>query len=289
MLIVSVVALKRESGARQDLATAHRDKDTLQAALGGLRAENLEAKSKLEQLEAELKRFRAQKDGGSTELKRAHDEIARLQREVAQAALVAPPQESQERSGASEIGGLELQLVRRLAEELNKENITAEIDRGTGALDLREELILALGRRELPQDQEQTAGRIGHAVVRVLEDPALARNIARIEVIGHADRAGSAELNLALSQKRATTLVDLWRRELAGRPDPRCILAKIFPVGISNFRPRVLDESNDRTCGDDPDDPSTIEQENRGCRKNRRIEIRVVPKEASREEVAGCP
>ncbi len=263
-----------------EIEEVRRENEGLEGHLAEMRRLSLQDADKIEG----HRRERVRNEQQAADLWQARREIASLNKQLDQEGRDPPEAED-----PHTVSGPELELVNGLAKALMERGVNVERpDPSTGALVLEDELVLGLGHAQRPPAQAETADKVGNVVVSFLEGEASAR-IARIEVLGHADDVGTPDFNVQLSRRRATTLVDRWQSYIKESPNPRCILAKIFPVGVSNFRPKILDETKDVECNDDADNPSTAESESLGCRRNRRIEIRIVPKDPGREEVKGCP
>ena len=186
------------------------------------------------------------------------------------------------------VGGVPPGLLGQLKEALDGKGVPVEIDEKKWTLELNEKFLFGLGSSELSEDREAGALAVGSAVVQMLRTKGNAEKIGTVEVIGHADSTGDPEFNVSLSRQRANALVDLWRRELLAGADDRCANAKIFAIGVSSFRPVVLEDASRDECQNGLDDPETSQDESAGCARNRRIEIRIVPKPPARKDVAGC-
>jgi len=90
------------------------------------------------------------------------------------------------------------------------------------------------------------------------------RDLFSIVIEGHTDMIGSAEDNEILSYKRARTIAQIWRR--VGLTPERF---ELVPAGLGESRPVVRLSSE-----------QTIDFEERKIReaKNRRVEIKIIPK-----------
>ena len=187
--------------------------------------------------------------------------------------------------------GVQRSLVGLLKQELADVGVTVEADESAGTLIVPDQLLFERQSAALPQfgSRRQKMLEIGRAIIRLLENPESASKIARIEVSGHTDKTGSLDLNLMLSRNRAAVLVDGWHSN-SDTNDP-CVVGKLLPIGMGPNRPLIRDESaaTNQACGDEPDREDTRQDESRGCARNRRIEITVVPKDPARPEIPGCP
>ncbi len=187
--------------------------------------------------------------------------------------------------------GVQRSLVRLVAEELTRAGVSVDIDEDTGTLIVPDNVLFKRQSATLPASgrRRQKVLDIGRAIVKLLKQEESARKIARIEVSGHTDKTGGLALNLLLSRARAGALVDAWVRS-ARTTDP-CIVGKLLPVGMGPSRPLIADESaaTNARCGDERDRPETRIDESRGCARNRRIEISILPKDPTRPEIPGCP
>lgn len=185
--------------------------------------------------------------------------------------------------------GVQRQVVEKIRDALETRGVAATINAKTGNLEISADMLFRIREHQIGQAQRPGAASIGAAVVQLLEDRELGASIGMLMVVGHTDQKGSAETNLGLSARRAAELVELWHgsHQLAngGRELPRCASAKIVASAMGESRPLVQDEQRDGApnpeCGNLPD-------ENEGCRRNRRIELRVVPKDAKASEIEGC-
>lgn len=158
-----------------------------------------------------------------------------------------------------------------------------------GNLEISSDLLFATNEYRIPQASMPGAKTIGNVLVGLFEDPKTSSVISMLMVIGHTDQDGTAAENLTLSTKRAVSLVDVWRTEHFKSDTSqaqRCIAAKIVAVGMGKSRPIVLDEMLGGKPGGECENLPT--DRTGGCRKNRRIEIRVVPKDQGTREIDGC-
>jgi len=122
------------------------------------------------------------------------------------------------------------------------------------------------------------SAKVGDALIQVLANPELSKNIRYVILQGHSDATGTVEHNLQLSSARATNMVARWH---IARPDyfpdsgsvagETCVGAKIFAGGFGESRPRPV------ACKLD-------------CPQNRRIDIEIFPKPArDRTALPACP
>lgn len=183
--------------------------------------------------------------------------------------------------------GVRKEIGDALQAELAKHGIDATSKLGN--LEIDADMLFATGRYEVSSSLRPKAQAIGAALVPLVQGAAFGPKIAMLMVVGHTDQEGSADDNLTLSTRRAAHLVELWQSTYLMRreadPAERCVAAKIVAVGVGETRPVIADEEIDglpsADCGNAP-------VEDRGCRRNRRIEIRVVPKDERAIEIAGC-
>lgn len=184
--------------------------------------------------------------------------------------------------------GVQRQVVEQIRAALEARGVAATINAKTGNLEISADMLFPLREYQIGEAQRAGAASIGAAIVQLLEDPELGASIGMLMVIGHTDQRGSTESNFVLSTQRASALVELWHNsfaQAAGGELPRCIVAKIVASAMGESRPLVLAEEIDGApnpeCGNRPYEPY-------GCRRNRRIELRVVPKDAKAHEIEGC-
>lgn len=184
--------------------------------------------------------------------------------------------------------GVHQQVVERIRRTLESKGITATINE-MGNLEIAAEMLFALGEPEIPRELVPQAKVIGSEIIKLLEDPELGDSIEMLMVVGHTDQKGETESNFSLSTQRASELVKLWRsdHQLANRGNElaRCIAAKIVAAAMGETRPLIVEErvggAPNALCENSPEEPQ-------GCRRNRRIELRVVPRDARFKEIEGC-
>jgi outer membrane protein OmpA-like peptidoglycan-associated protein len=184
--------------------------------------------------------------------------------------------------------GVQRQVVESIRQDLERRGVAVTVNRTTGNLEISADMLFALGEHQISPRLQPSAQLIGKAIVPLLEDAALGASIGMLMVVGHTDQEGDAERNLVLANQRAAQLVKLWHGDhrLGGGGElPRCAAAKIVAAAMGESRPLVLAEQLDGApnpaCGNQPD-------ERRGCRRNRRIELKVVPKDGKATEIEGC-
>lgn len=162
--------------------------------------------------------------------------------------------------------------VEKLKQALSARNIAVVPDE-YGTLEISASLLFRYADRSIRGEQMVWANNLGDAMRQVLEDNSLKDSIDMIMVIGHTDSEGMPSDNLALSQARAQALVDIWIRRWTGGQENvfnRTDVPKILAAGFGESRPKVKP-------GQDCGNQSPYE---RGCAKDRRIEIRLIPKES---------
>jgi outer membrane protein OmpA-like peptidoglycan-associated protein len=159
----------------------------------------------------------------------------------------------------------------------------------SGNLEISSELLFKLDQRDVPKDRIPMALKLGESILSVLAgvEGDLNRNVALVLVVGHADYLGEEEYNWALSWERARSLLRLWQKAYPsyfattaqGTESRKCpVGAKILPAGFGTMRPKG--ERGSDYCENLPGE--------RGCRADRRIEIRIVPKPSDARELPGC-
>ena len=180
--------------------------------------------------------------------------------------------------------GVGRRLVDELQKTLSAKNIKANVN-AYGNLEIAADLLFESGQHRIPADRRPWAQDFGQTLLSLLNDEISSRNVALILVMGHTDSEGDKLSNMALSVKRANELVSLWLDKLLpdAEKDPiqACKAAKLVAAGLGESRP-LVDNSDSSACGNRSD-------ERTGCRRNRRIEIRIVPKEERMREVPDCP
>lgn len=185
--------------------------------------------------------------------------------------------------------GVQRQVVESIRRDLERRGVAVTINAMTGNLEIAADMLFALGEYQIAPQLQPSARLIGKAIIPLLEDAALGASIGMLMVIGHTDQEGDAELNLVLANQRAAQLVKLWHSDdlltASGGALPRCTAAKIVASAMGESRPLVVEEQLDGApnpaCGN-------LASERRGCRRNRRIELKVVPKDAKASEIVGC-
>ncbi|HEU4731312.1 MAG TPA: OmpA family protein [Kofleriaceae bacterium] len=183
--------------------------------------------------------------------------------------------------------GVRQKIVEDIQARLRDKQITVSIN-ALGNLEIAADMLFPSNGSEIPLAQLPSARTIGRALISLLQ-AASGSSVAMLLVVGHTDQEGPADDNLGLSNRRAASLVKLWQddslpaREVSRAQ--RCVAAKMVAAGMGESRPVILDEAaGDRSgeCGNLPGDL-------RGCRRNRRIEIRVVPKDEAADRAGDCP
>jgi outer membrane protein OmpA-like peptidoglycan-associated protein len=183
-------------------------------------------------------------------------------------------------------------VQRELAEQIQQTLKTHSIDasiNALGTLEISADMLFATNQSDIPDERQGRANLVGDALVRLLRDPTSSSKVAMIMVVGHTDQDGHAAENLTLSTKRAVALIEVWRKQYF--PDSetyqpeRCIAAKIVASGMGESRPLIANEDVGHEPGNDCENQPT---DYTGCRKNRRIEIRVIPKDERAVEIARC-
>jgi len=216
-------------------------------------------------VQGQANRARAELDALRRERRPSAEQIADLERQL---------DEARRRLG---VGAA---LVERIRDRLRTERIEARIN-AYGNLEMSADVLFSTGEASIPEEKQAEALRVGQVVFDMLSDKEQSRAIALMTVVGHTDQVGTDENNRSLSTRRALALVNLWHANLplsdAAR---RCVTAKLVAAGLGESRPAVPDESPE-ACGNGDEDYS-------GCRANRRIEIRITPKEEKVSEVIGC-
>lgn len=182
--------------------------------------------------------------------------------------------------------GVRQRIVEDIRARLHEKRIEVSINQ-LGNLEIAADMLFPINESEIPPAQLDDARAIGRALVALLRE-SIGSSVAMLLVTGHTDQEGAADDNLGLSTRRAASLVKLWQgdnlplRELDHTQ--RCMAGKIVAAGMGETRPVVPDEAAGSTsgaCGNLPAD-------RRGCRRNRRIEIRVIAKDASADDGSDC-
>lgn len=183
--------------------------------------------------------------------------------------------------------GVQREIVERIQAALAGQGIKVSINK-LWNLEIAADMLFASGRWEIPAWRRPDAEKVGAALITLLRDEQSSRQVSMLMVVGHTDQEGAADDNLDLSTKRARELVKLWQAPYLRRgeiaPGDRCAIAKIVAAGVGETRPQIADEAFERAVGGCGNLPG----ENTGCRRNRRIEIRVVLKDAQFAEIEGC-
>lgn len=185
--------------------------------------------------------------------------------------------------------GVQRQVVEQIRAALEARGVAATINAKTGNLEISADMLFPLREYQIGEAQRAGAASIGSAIVQLLEDPELGASIGMLMVVGHTDQRGDTEGNFLLSTQRASELVKLWhsgyKAAAGGNELPRCISAKIVAAAMGESRPLVLAEEQD---GEPNPECGNLPHERHGCRRNRRIELRVVPKDAKANDMEGC-
>jgi len=182
--------------------------------------------------------------------------------------------------------GVRQRIIEDIRTRLRDKHIEVSINQ-LGNLEISADMLFPINESEIPLAQFDDARAIGRALVALLRE-ATGSSVAMLLVTGHTDQEGPADDNLGLSNRRAASLVKLWQDDNLPQREvdraQRCVAGKIVAAGMGESRPVVPDEpagSRSGTCGNLPGD-------RRGCRRNRRIEIRVIPKDESTDDGSEC-
>lgn len=216
----------------------------------------------------EIERLRARAEAAEQKTSELEKEIASLMQEL----------EEQRR-----VVGVHQKFLEQLREQIPPDFKPA-INQ-SGNLEISSELLFSTDQSVVPPDRVDKAVILGESILKVLSSD-LNRNVALVLVVGHADSTGPQEYNWSLSWARARSLLRLWQERFpayfAGAGDgehPRCPVGpKILPAGFGTMRPKARDE----------DECHNLPYEHRGCRADRRIEIRIVPKKSDAPELTWC-
>lgn len=154
----------------------------------------------------------------------------------------------------------------------------------SGNLEISSELLFRTNEREVPVERAELAATLGESILKVLSSD-LNRYVALVLIIGHADSTGPQEYNWSLSWDRARSLLRLWQERFpqyfvsSSSKEGQCPVGpKILPAGFGTMRPKAM---NTEEC-------QNLPSERKGCRADRRIEIRIVPKKADAPELIWC-
>lgn len=206
---------------------------------------------------------------------------------VALTADLAKSKESLEKCTADleEFSGVPRRVGNELAERLTAKGIKAGVDK-FGNLEVSSDLLYEFGDDAITDRFAPDAEALGRAIAELLAKDDVSRSIAMVLVIGHTDSVGHWRRNMGLSNRRAASLVQLWGETVLNLGEDenmsrRCDLPKILSAGFGESRPKVWPETR-ATCNNKG-------SEEQGCAANRRIEIRIVPKQASTTELRECP
>ena len=203
-------------------------------------------------------------------------------------------------------------IVKSVVEDLNRLKIGARLNEKNGTIEIDESVLFAPSSFYLPTDKQKKSllSNMGLSLYNLLRDKEKSKFISSIMVIGHADQEGDWLYNQEMSTKRANALVTMWNEQILKTKKGDiigCEVPKLIAAGIGEARPLVYyrnltNEERHLQCEHfikNPDGSYMIDAQGRrsldisqpGCKKNRRIEIMIVPKSAEDKVIpqTGCP
>lgn len=216
----------------------------------------------------EMDRLRAKAEAAEAKVKELEKEVASLTEELQEQRRVV---------------GVHQKFLEKLKEQIPPD-FKPSINQ-SGNLEISSELLFRTNQSVVPPDRADMAAILGESILKVLSSD-LNRNVALVLLIGHADSTGPQEYNWSLSWERARSLLRLWQERFpsyfaaSGEGEHRrCPVGpKILPAGFGTMRPKAASQ----------DECQNLPYEHRGCRADRRIEIRIVPKKSEAQELTWC-
>ena len=204
--------------------------------------------------------------------------VAEEARQLAENRLAAVRRELEQAKDSYRVGR---QLSEDLRQRLEAEDVKGVKVNAFGNLEIASDSLFDFGQSIISEAKEAAVVSIGRGILRMLADPTSASRIALISVVGHTDQAGLEDDNLRLSTERALALVRLWRAKAGVEGGfGGCAAAKLLVAGMGESRPLSSPETP-VNCENRPEDTA-------GCRRNRRIEIRITPKDGTKSDWAPC-
>jgi len=236
----------------------------------------------LKDLLDELKRIRQALADAQAEIERLKQENKNLEDKI-----------KKEKIGTSK------EIASSVVKDLNKLNIGARLNEKSGTIEIDESVLFAPSSYTLPEDgqKKQLLIQMGTSLHNLLKNRERSKYISSIMVIGHADQEGDWTYNQDMSTRRANTLVTLWNNQILKtyKGDVTgCEVPKLVAAGIGEARPlihyRQLTHTErhtqcehhvkraDGTPINDSNGAPLLDTTQIGCKKNRRIEIMIIPK-----------
>lgn len=179
--------------------------------------------------------------------------------------------------------GVSKQFVEKLASKLKGHGINGVRILRSGTLEIPESILFNSGQAHIQSRFRTRVRTIGMALSELLAQPKYQHGLAFVLIIGNADHVGSDDTNLLLGSDRAMSVFRAIEQEVKNsknltRAQKRCILGHIIPSTAGEFRPKVIEGNG--SCNNNPGET--------GCRVNRRIEIKIIPKSENEMEIPGC-
>ena len=126
-------------------------------------------------------------------------------------AEIATEQDKLEQANPAE-AAKEMDIRRGIAEKLSAAfadaSIDAQIDRETGVITMDSEILFDSSSYELKDRGNNYIDRFSNALLPVILEEDVKKNIKKVEVIGHTDTRSSYTYNLELSEKRASAVME---------------------------------------------------------------------------------
>ncbi len=226
------------------------------------------AEERLQLIEDEVDRTRAEVERGERMLKLSQKEIEEQRKIIAS----SNEELGNLRTKLEQVAVLRLDILEKVKDSIEKEigstNEQGEqlVTIGDNAnIIINESLVFDYNSYTIKNEGKQLLAQFAMAFEKVLDDANVRASIDAINIEGHTDDTGNAQYNRELSTKRATTVVNFI---MASNPRLETKYGKYFAAtGYSEFRPISAGRSE------------TARQ------KNRRIEISIIIKDSNVQKI----
>lgn len=142
-------------------------------------------------------------------------------------------------------------IAAKLAAAFEGAGIDAKIDRETGLITMDSEILFASASYELNDVGKDYIDRFSEALLPVLLEEDVKKNIEEIEVTGHTDTRNTYTYNLEISEKRASAVMDriLENAAVMLNEDETEVVKSLFKSSGKAFNDPIYNENGDIDMG----------------------------------------